>query len=263
MSKLNINGKTALITGASSGLGVDFAHELASRGADVILVARREEQLNQVAAGVAEKHGVQAHAIAMDLGTPEAPQVLFDKVKADCHEVSVLINNAGFGVFGDALEIPWERENAMLQLDMVTLVHLSKLFAKDMVSRGEGAIMQIASTGAFQPSPGYASYSAAKAFVRSYSYALDYELKGTGISCTVVSPGVTATEFLEVSGQNKTWYHKMTMMDSPTVAKKGVNAMLSRRGGIVTGWMNKLAAHSTRLNPLAVNTAIAHQVMKN
>lgn len=263
MARMEIAGKTALVTGASSGLGVDFARELASRGAGVILVARREEQLKRQAQEIASTYGVQAHAIAMDLGTPEAPQQLFDRVKADGHAVSVLINNAGFGAFGDALAIPWERENAMLQLDIVTLVHLSKLFGRDMVARRDGTILQLASTGAYQPSPGYASYSAAKAFVLSYGYALNYELRGSGVSCTVLSPGVTATEFLQVSGQRKTWFHKLTMMDSPTVAKKGIEAMLARRGSIVTGWLNKLASHSARMNPRWLQTAIAHQAMKN
>jgi len=263
MSRINVSGKTALVTGASSGLGAEFARELAGRGADLVLVARRAEALERVADEIKSQHGVEVSTVAMDLGTADAPQALHDRVVADGHNVAVLINNAGFGVFGDALDIPWERENAMLQLDIVNLVHLSKLFARTMKARGDGAILQIASSGAYQPSPGYASYAAAKAFVLSYGYALDYELKGTGVSCTVLSPGVTATEFLQVSGQDKTWYHKLTMMQAPQVARIGINALLARRGSVVAGWMNKLAAHSARLNPSSVQTAVAHRVMKN
>lgn len=263
MARMDIAGRTALVTGASSGLGVDFAHELARRGADVVLVARRRERLEEVAAAVREAHGVEATPLALDLGAAEAPAELHERLRTEGVRVDLLVNNAGFGVFGDALDIPWERENAMLQLDVVNLVHLSKLCARDMVDRGFGAILQVASTGAYQPSPGYASYAAAKAFVLSYGYALDYELRGSGVSCTVLSPGVTATEFLQVAGQEKTWFHKLTMMTSPDVARIGIDAMLTRRGSVVPGWINKLACQSHRLNPRAVSTAIAHMAMRN
>jgi len=263
MSKFELKGKTALVTGASSGLGVDFARELGRRGCHVVLVARREAQLSEVAAEVSASHGVEATTVAMDLGEADAAQRLHERLKGEGKRIDALINNAGFGVFGDAVDIPWERENAMLQLDMVTLVHMTKLFGKDMRDRGEGAILQVASNGAYQPSPGYASYAAAKAFVLSYGYAVAYELRGSGVSCTVLSPGVTATEFLRVSGQKKTWFHKLTMMDSPTVARKGIDAMQARRGSTVTGWINKIAVHSNRMNPRWMSTAIAHQVMRN
>lgn len=263
MAKIEVKGRTALVTGASSGLGVDFARELADRGANVVLVARRQDRLEAVADEIRGKYKVTATPVTMDLGTPEAPEQLYEWLQSRGVAVDLLINNAGFGLYGDAVELPWERENAMLQLDIVNLVHLSKLFARDMKARGLGAILQVASTGAYQPSPGYASYSAAKSFVLSYGYALDYELRGTGVSCTVLSPGVTATEFLQVSGQKKNWFHKATMMPSEKVARIGIDALLARRGSVITGWINKLACQSHRLNPRSLSTAIADMAMKS
>lgn len=263
MVKIEVKGRTALVTGASSGLGVDFARDLARRGADVVLVARRRDRLEEVAEAIRGEYGASAIPVAMDLGTAEAPAQLHERLRTDGVAVDLLINNAGFGLFGDALDLPWERENAMLQLDVVNLVHLSKLFVRDMVERGFGAVLQVASTGAYQPSPGYASYAAAKSFVLSYGYALDYELRGTGVSCTVISPGVTATEFLQVSGQKKNWFHKATMMSSEKVARIGIDALLARRGSVIPGWVNKLACQSHRLNPRSLSTAIADLAMKS
>jgi uncharacterized protein len=258
-----LKGKTALVTGASSGLGVDFARELAALGCNLVLVARREDLLKQVQGELKGKHGVEVTTIALDLGTPSAPQALFDLLQRQGKPIDVLINNAGFGLFGRELELPWERTNQMLQLDIVTLTHMTKLFAKDMVKRGFGYIMQIASIGAYQPSPGYAAYSAAKSYVLSFGEALSYELRGTGVSCTVVSPGVTATEFLQVSGQKPTLYQRLTMMQSPEVARLGVRAMLNRRTSIVTGFFNWLMAMSPRFTPKPVVLWLADRAMRN
>lgn len=263
MSRIECRGRTALVTGASSGLGADFARDLAARGANLVIVARRDDKLTLLADEICTAHGVDIKAIPMDLGTERAPQELHRQLTEAGLAVDFLVNNAGFGVYGDFLTLDWERENAMLQLDMVTLTHLSKLFGRDMAERGSGAMLQIASTGAFQPSPGYASYAAAKAYVKSFSYAIDHEMRPRGVTSTVLSPGVTATEFLQVSGQRRNWFHKLTMMQSPAVARVGIDAMLARRKGVVAGWMNKLAAHSNRMNPTAVSTGIAAVAMKN
>ncbi|HZQ61328.1 MAG TPA: SDR family oxidoreductase [Casimicrobiaceae bacterium] len=263
MSDQTLSGKTALVTGASSGLGVDFARELAARGAKLVLVARREDLLQQVQSEIKQKHNVDVTIVTLDLGTPNAPQALHDLLKKQNVQVDVLINNAGFGVFGQDLDISWERTNQMLQLDIVTLTHMTKLFARDMVKRGFGYIMQIASIGAYQPSPTYAAYSAAKSYVLSYGEALSYELKGTGVSCTVVSPGVTATEFLQVSGQKPTAYQRMFMMTSAEVARIGVQAMLKRRISIITGFMNWLLAMSVRFTPKPLVLLFADRAMRN
>lgn len=263
MATRELEGKWALVTGASSGLGVDFAKELAQRGASLILTARRKDRLEALAAELARDHRVNAEAVAVDLGDRAAVGALPGELEARGRPVDLLVNNAGFGVFGDYLQIPWEKELAMLELDVVTLAHLTKLCAHAMVKRRWGRILQVASIGAFQPTPTYAAYSAAKAFVVSFSEAVDFELSGTGVSCSVISPGVTATEFLQVSGQTPTLYQRMLMMTSPDVARIGVDAMLAGRRHVVPGLLNKLGAFSTRLVPRSVATAMAWMTMKN
>ncbi|MDZ7785239.1 MAG: SDR family oxidoreductase [Halioglobus sp.] len=263
MAEQSLSGKTALITGASSGLGVDFAWELASRGANLVLVARRQDLLERVAAAIRDASGVEVHVVATDLADDAARATLAVDLQAAGRHVDVLVNNAGLGVFGDFREVDWSRTQQMLEVDVVALTHLTRLFVNGMVERKEGWILQVGSTGSFQPSPGYAAYSAAKAYVLSFGHALHFELRGTGVSCTTVCPGVTATEFLQVSGQKKTWFHKLTMMDSPAVAKLGVNRMLKRRPEIVTGWMNALTAFTTRFTPRPLMARVAWWAMRN
>ena len=263
MAVEKIRGRTALVTGASSGLGVDFAAQLAEKGCDLVLVARRRQRLDLLADELKSKHGVQVTVIDMDLTTTDAAQKLFEAITLDRKlEIDILVNNAGFGLFGRFVDIPLERETAMMQLDVVTLVQLTKLFSVDMLARDWGRILQVASTGGYQSTPGYAAYAACKAFVLSFGEAINYELRKTGVSCTVLSPGVTATEFLEVSGQEKNWYHRLTMMDSPTVARIGLDAMLRRKPSIVAGWLNYLNTLTIRLSPRSTATAVAARVMK-
>jgi short-subunit dehydrogenase len=256
-----LKDKTALVTGASSGLGVDFARELASRGCNLVLVARREELLRQVGAELTQKYGVAVQVVAMDLAAPGAAQTLYDQLKQSGTQVDVLVNNAGFGLYGAFVDIPWEREKEMLDLDIITLVHMTKLFVRDMVGRNFGYVLQVSSIGAYQPSPTYASYSAAKTFVLYFSEALSYELRDTEVRITTLSPGVTATEFLKVAGQKATAYQRMTVMDSPTVTRIGIEAMLRGRPSIVPGLLNAFMAFSTRLIPRRVAAAMAYQMM--
>lgn len=261
MKQLELSNKTALVTGASSGLGVDFARQLAAKGANLVLVARREEQLRAVAADIEKEYPISAQIVAMDLAAPGAPQALYDDLRQRGIQVDVLVNNAGFGVFGDFASIPWEREKAMLDIDIITLTHMTKLFVQDMLARKSGYILQVASVGAYQPSPTYATYSAAKAYVLMMGEALNYELRRSGVSVTVISPGVTATEFLKVSGQPPSLYQRIMMMDSPSVARIGVESMLRRRSSVVPGLLNGLAAFSTRLMPRSVQAALANLLM--
>ncbi len=259
----SLQGKTALVTGASSGLGVDFARELARRGCRLVLVARREELLKKLQAELQAQFGVTAIVMTVDLGDPDAPQMLYDTLKAQQVGVDLLVNNAGFGVYGMELEIPWDKTRQMLMLDIVALTHLTKLFAREMVRRGWGRMLQVASIGAYQPSPTYAAYSAAKSYVRSFSQALNFELRGSGVSSTVISPGITATEFLQVSGQKPTAYQRMMMMTSSDVAAIGVKAMLKGRYSVVPGFLNWLSSLFTMVTPDPVNAATVYRLMKN
>lgn len=257
----DLKTRWAVVTGASSGLGADFARELAQRGCNVALVARRKERLEAVADELEKEHSVATRVLAMSLAERGVPQRLHDTLRDEGIEVDVLVNNAGFGCYGPFLEIPWEREAEMLDLDIVALTHLTKLFATDMVARGRGWILQVASIGAYQPSPSYASYSAAKAYVLSMGEALAYELRKTGVSVTVVSPGVTKTEFLEVSGQQPTLYQRMMMMQSPAVARAGIRALLRGKPSVVPGLMNAAVAQSLRIMPRRLQAAVANVAM--
>ncbi len=216
MRPRSIAGKRALVTGASSGLGADFARELGRRGAHLIIVARRMEQLEALAAEVRSACGVEVDTIGMDLGLPSAAQALFDRIAGMGRTIDVLINNAGLGLYGQSVQIPWPKEQAMLQIDIVTLAGLTKLFLPQMLERRFGYILNLSSIAAYQPTPWYASYSAAKAFVLYYSEALNHELRGSGVSVTALSPGVTATEFLAVSKQKPTAYQRFVMIKAPT-----------------------------------------------
>lgn len=258
---INLHGKTALVTGASSGLGVDFARHLAARGCNLILVARRENQLRAVQQELSQRYKVDVMIRPMDLVASDAPQVLYDQIKAAGKQVDVLINNAGYGLYGEFTGIEWEREKNMLELNIITLMHLTKLFVKDMVARNFGFILQVASIGGYQPSPLYASYSATKSFVLNFGEALNYELRKTNVRCTVISPGITATEFLKVSGQQATLYQRMTMMKSEEVTRIGIESMLKGRPSIVPGWLNTLTVWSNRLMPRRFSAAVAHRLM--
>ena len=254
-------GRHALVTGASSGLGADFARELARRGAGLTLVARREDRLRALAEELAAPSGPEVRVVALDLNQADAPDRLLADTQARGRPVDVLVNNAGFGLYGPFSELDWERERAMLELDVIVPVHLTKLFLPGMLERRRGWVLNIASIGAYQPSPLYASYSAAKSFILNFTEALSYELRGSGVRATALSPGIVATEFLQVSGQQATRYQRMTMMDSPTVARLGIEAMLKGRPSLVPGRLNAASVWANRLVPRRVSTALAHRMM--
>lgn len=256
-----LQGKTALVTGASSGLGAEFARQLAGMGCHLILVARREDRLQALKVEIEAAAKVQVHVMPADLGAPDAAAVLHTKVKAAGLTVDVLVNNAGFGLYGEHMQIPWEREREMLMLDVVALMQLTKLFAADMLARGSGWILQVSSIGAYQPSPTYAAYSAAKSFVLFFGEALNYELRDTGVGVTVLSPGVTATDFLKVAGQKASLYQRLLMMQAPKVVRVGIKAMLKRRPSVIAGRLNALIAWTTRFTPRRLTTAIAYRLM--
>lgn len=219
------------------------------------------ETVQGVSQDLIKHYGVDTKIISMDLSFDEAPQILFEKIDEHGIEIEILVNNAGYGLHGNFIDIDREAELNMLKLDILTLTHLTKLYARRMVERERGYILQVASIGAYQPSPTYASYSAAKSYVLYFGEALSYELRNTGVSCTVISPGITSTEFLEVAGQQPSLYQQLMMMESEDVASIGIKAMLKGKMSVIPGLMNKLTILSTKLLPSKLKAAIAHLTM--
>jgi len=262
--KLDIwKGRTALVTGASSGLGADFARHLAAAGANLVVVARRADALEALGKELAARHGVAVDVVPMDLGAPGAPQALEAEVARRGRRVDVLVNNAGFGLYGEYLAVDAGRERAMMEIDVLVPLELTRRFGGAMVARKEGWVLQVSSIGGYQPNPLYATYGAAKAFILNWGEALNYEWRPKGVKVTVLSPGITATDFLKVSGQRATAYQRLVMMDSPTVTRVGLEALARGKGSVVPGWANKLTVWSNRLVPRAWIPGVAYRLMKN
>lgn len=264
MNTQELAGKWALVTGASSGLGVDFARRLGARGCNLILVARREERLEEVREKLEGEYGVEARVIPMDLARDGAPQDLMDRIRnGGQRQVDILINNAGFGIHGSFIEEDWGRYRAMIDLNVKTVAHLTRLVLPGMIERGFGYILFVASNASFQPSPQYALYGATKSLVRDFSEALYYELRDTPVSCTVVSPGPTRTEFHDVAGQDRqgNLYIRLLMMESEHVAEIGVRSMLRKKSSVVPGFLNKVFAWTAQRGPRRLITALAGRLM--
>lgn len=257
-----LRGRTALVTGASSGIGAELARGLARRGANVVLVARREDRLRVVAEEIAERHGVKAEVVAQSLSEPDAAARVAARVRSLGSTVDVLVNNAGVGVYGEFKDVPWDRQRTLLELDVVTPVHLVHAFLPDMLARGEGWILNVASIGAFLPTPGYATYAAAKSFVLSFSEALAWELRATRIRVSALCPGVTETEFFEVSGQTRSLFQRATAMPAADVAESGLRALFAGRTSRVPGFVNAASMQSLRLVPRRLSTAVADLLMR-
>lgn len=259
----DMQGKWALITGASSGFGIDFAKLLAERGANLVLVARRLPPMELLAAELRGKYGIQVQIEVMDLARAGVGEELKARLDAAAIEIDMLINNAGYGLFGHFIEQPLTESLNMMQLNMLSLTELTYVFARDMVSRGKGQILLVASIGGYQATPLYAAYSASKAYVLLFGEALHEELKDKGVTVTVLSPGITATNFLAVSGQKPTLYQRLYMMQSRPVAAIGLAALKAGRASIVPGWLNAITTGSNRLVPRFLQRKLAHLVMKN
>jgi short-subunit dehydrogenase len=262
MADTILTGKTALVTGASSGMGADFARQLAARGCGLILVARRADRLQELQREIAGRHGTPVESIPLDLTDPEAPVRLHDQLRAGGRPADILINNAGHAVFGEFRITDWETCRRMLELDVVALTHLTRLFAADMAARKSGYILLVASTGAFQPTPLYAAYAAAKSYVLYFGEALHHELRPHGVGVTVLCPGPTRTEFFDVAGQSLTLFQRLTMMDSVDVVRIGIRAMLRKRSCVVAGPANAAVAALAPILPRQFMAGMAGRLMR-
>lgn len=252
--------KSALITGASTGIGYEFAHILAAEGFNVALVARDLERLKNVATELKQKYGREAKVIAADLSRPEAPQLIFEQLQRENFLVSVLINNAGAGVYGPMAESDLDKDLAILRLNMESLVALTKLFLKPMLARREGKILNVASVAAYQPTPLLGLYGATKAFVHSFSASLSIELQHTGVTVTALCPGTTETEFHKRAGldRGKIMRHgMMKAMSARTVAEIGYRAMMRGKPIVIPGLMNRVLAGLAKCSPAMLGGKVA------
>jgi short-subunit dehydrogenase len=240
---------TALVTGASSGIGEAFAHALASQGHHLALAARRRNRLERLAGELRAAHGVDVATYAVDLSKPQGVDELTSAVDRAGLEIDLLVNNAGFGSYGPFVELELGRELEMIDLDVRALVALTGHFLPPMLARGKGAILQIASTTSFQAVPYMAVYGACKAFVLSFSEAISSECQGTGVRVLAVCPGHTPTEFQQISGGDR----RPTRTTSQTAADVVAEALAALDKGrddvVVTGVPNKVTAQLPRLLP--------------
>ena len=252
----------AVVTGSSSGMGMEFAKLLAKQGYNLVLVARRTERLEQLQKEILQANTIDIHVVSLDLSLPDSPDKLLAYAQINGLKVSVLINNAGFGAYGEFLNVPIEKTMEMLQLNMVTLTKLTYLFGNEMKKNGLGYILQVASLGAFQPSPYFSAYSATKAYVMLFSEAVDFEWKGSNVSITTLYPGATKTEFFDVAQNKLSPLVKTTLMTAEQVASIALKAMFNRERSIIPGIINKLSAFMTRFAPRDFATWSAARLMK-
>jgi uncharacterized protein len=259
-----VASSTALITGASAGIGEATARELASRGHGVTLVARREERLRSLAGELSERFGVRAEALGADLGSETARADLVRRIEELGLDVEILVNNAGFGGGEDFVDTDRELLTSMVELNCVALLDLQGFYLPRMVERGRGAVINIASTAAFQPLPGSATYAATKSFVLSLSEAVHEELKGTGVTLTAVCPGPVKTEFMDVAGLSgaEAQLPGVFWMAAESVAKAAVEAADDGKRAIVPGILNRAGAITGQHVPRVLALPVAKRVWR-
>lgn len=252
----------ALITGASSGIGEEFARQLAAQGWSLILVARSQDQLEKVRGELMSAHmGVDVVAIPLDLTVPSAPADLFQRTQAADLDVELLINNAGFGAFAEFAALDLGRVRQMLDLNIVALVELTHLYMQPMVQRHRGGIINIASVAGFAPLPYSTVYAATKAFVKSFSDALYEEARHGGVQVMVVNPGSTETNFFRVAGESP-FSHPARMQTSPEVVRESLRAFERKKSSIVTGALNRLLIVVLTLLPRRWITSTVGRAMR-
>jgi short-subunit dehydrogenase len=253
--------KTALITGASSGIGLEFARIFAAHKNNLVLVARSGDKLNALAAELKEKHAVEVKIIAADLSDIAQVQQVYDTCQSENIEVEYLINNAGFGDFKNFANENWDTIMGMIDLNIKALTKLTHLFVPDMVKRKSGKILNVASTAAFQPGPGMAIYFATKSFVLFLSEALHVELKYTGVNVTCLCPGPTESGFATAAAmENANIFTKGKIPTSKKVAEYGYKALMKNKMTVIHGLLNTIMATAERFVPRSLVVSIAKKV---
>lgn len=254
--------QTALITGASGGIGLEFAKVFAREGYDLVLVARSEVKLKELAQELQSKHGTQTRVIAKDLSASAAPDEIFAELQQAGVQVDVLVNNAGFATYGKFVEIDLQAELQEMQLNMVTLTHLTKLFLKPMVERRRGKILNVGSTASFQPGPLMAVYYATKAYVLYFSEAIAAELSGTGVTVTALCPGPTETGFQSRADMHDSKLVQGGLMTVQAVVEEGYRGLMKGKTVVVPGLFNKVGALMPRFVPRSMATRIVMRMQE-
>jgi short-subunit dehydrogenase len=254
---------TALITGASSGLGYEFAKIHAAKGGDMVLIARNIQQLNTLKDSIQASNNVRVYILEKDLSKPSAAQEILAFTQSHGISIDILINNAGFGYMDDFLEASLQKDEEMIYVNMLALTQLTKLYAPQMVQLGKGHIMNVASTAAFQPGPTMAVYCATKAYVLHFSEAIASELDGTGVTVTAFCPGATATAFMSVAMMEESVLVKGRKLPGANeVARYGYEAMMAGKRVVIYGIKNSLMVFVIRFTPRNLVTKVARMVLR-
>lgn len=259
MKKQNLSNqnKTALITGAASGIGYEISRFFANDGYNLVLIDRNEKVLLNVADKFQKQFSISVTTIIKDLSIPNSPIEVFRELQKKSLDIDVLVNNAGFGNYGFFTSTNLQSELEMLQVNLVCLTHLTKLFVQPMVKQGSGKILNVASAAAFQPGPLMAVYFATKAYVLSFSEAIANELQGTGVSVTALCPGPTESAFHQTTGMADTKLVKdKKMMDAATVAKIGYHGLMANKTVVIPGLQNRIQAEMVRFIPRNIVTKL-------
>lgn len=256
-----VRRSTALVTGASGGIGLELARLLVRDDYDVVLVARSELALHELASDFASR-GVRATVIATDLAEPDGPQQVVDRLGDRASEIDVLVNNAGVGGFGPFAETDLTSELRMLQLNVVSLTALTKLLLPGMLARGSGRILNVGSTAGMLPGPLMAVYYASKAYVNSFSQALAEEVRGSGVTVTVLCPGPVRTGFQEAANLLSSRLTRIPMMEPQVVAEAAYQSLLAGRPLVVPGWSNRAMVQALRLSPRRLTLRLTRQLQE-
>lgn len=252
---------TAIITGASNGIGLELAIVHASKGGDLVLVARNKSKLEELKSSLEKKYKIKVYIIEKDLSNTNAALDVYNEINEQKIQIDYLINNAGFGDFGMFVETDWNKELQMINLNITTLTQFTKLYLQDMVKRRSGKIMNVASTAAFQPGPTMAVYYATKAYVLSFSEAVDNEVRDKGVSITTLCPGATESGFQAAAAmENSALVKGKKLPSSKEVAEYGYEAMMKGKTVAIHGTLNYLMANSVRFTPRALVVKLVRKI---
>jgi short-subunit dehydrogenase len=256
------SGKWALVTGASAGIGAALAEELARSGTHLVLTARRRERLEEVAQKLATAHNIQTKIFVADLAQVDAPNKIFQFTKEQGIEIELLINNAGFGAYGEFTTVELRRLTEMVQVNCSAVVHLTRLYLPEMVARKHGDVLIVASTASFQAVPYISTYAATKAFDLLFAEGLAEEMKPYGVRVCALCPGSTESEFAEVAGQTQIAASRVNRETAEKVARTGLRALASGKSYVISGLGNYLGALGQRLVPRRFVARVAARMFR-